>query len=85
MTRPATVWVSRLRCSVIAPSNSEDLLRAGRRVEFTIDNGHYRNVWSAAELQAENRDDGLVCANVFGLWWSQRLLAMMDSARPLPY
>ena len=33
---------------------------------------YYRNVWSAAELQAENRDDGLVCANVFGLWWSRR-------------
>jgi hypothetical protein len=29
--------------------------------------------------------DKLVCANVFGLWWSQRLLAMMDSARSLPY
>jgi hypothetical protein len=45
---------------------------------------HYRYVWSAAELQAENRDDGLVCANVFGLWWSPRLLAMMESARSLP-
>jgi hypothetical protein len=28
---------------------------------------------------------GSVCANVFGLWWSHRLLAMMDSARSLPY
>lgn len=26
-----------------------------------------------------------VCANSFGLWWSERLRAMMDSARPLPY
>jgi hypothetical protein len=46
---------------------------------------YYRYVWSAAELQAENRDDGVVCANVFGLWWSLRLLAMMDSARSLSY
>jgi hypothetical protein len=22
--------------------------------------------------------DKLVCANVFGLWWSQRLLALME-------
>jgi hypothetical protein len=49
------------------------------------DNHHYRYVWSAAELQAENQDDGLVCTNVFGLWWSSRLLAMMDSARSLPH
>ena len=27
----------------------------------------------------------MVCANVFGLWWSQGLLTMMDSARSLPY
>ena len=30
-------------------------------------------------------NDSSVCANVFGLWWSQRLLAMMESARSLPY
>jgi len=47
--------------------------------------GCYRYVWSAAELQAETEDDGLVCANVFGLWWSLQLRAMMDSARSLPY
>jgi len=27
----------------------------------------YRNVWSAAELQAKNEQWQLVCANVFGL------------------
>jgi hypothetical protein len=27
----------------------------------------YRNVWSAAELQAKNEEWQLVCANVFGL------------------
>ncbi len=27
----------------------------------------YRNVWSAAELQAKNEKWQLVCANVFGL------------------
>jgi hypothetical protein len=31
----------------------------------------YRNVWSAAELQAKNEEWHLVCANVFGLQWSQ--------------
>jgi hypothetical protein len=30
----------------------------------------YRNVWSAAELQAKNEQWQLVCANVFGLEWS---------------
>jgi|GEM_PF-3420195 len=29
------------------------------------------NVWSAAELQAKNEGWQLVCANVFGLEWSQ--------------
>jgi hypothetical protein len=48
------------------------------------DKQHYRNVWSAAELQAKNWDGDVVCANVFGLWWSEYLLAMMDSARSLP-
>jgi hypothetical protein len=38
----------------------------------------YRNVWSAAELQAKNEQWQLVCANVFGLEWSQQLRAMMD-------
>jgi hypothetical protein len=32
--------------------------------------GPYRNVWSAAELQAKNERRQLVCANVFGLEWS---------------
>jgi hypothetical protein len=31
----------------------------------------YRNVWSAAVLQAKNEEWQLVCANVFGLEWSQ--------------
>jgi hypothetical protein len=30
----------------------------------------YRNVWSAAALQAKNVQWQLVCANVFGLKWS---------------
>jgi len=49
------------------------------------DNAHYRYVWSAAELQAKSADGQMVCANVFGLWWSQGLLTMMDSAHSLPY
>jgi hypothetical protein len=31
----------------------------------------YRYVWSAAVLQAKNEEWQLVCANVFGLQWSQ--------------
>ena len=45
----------------------------------------YRDVWSAAGLQAETSDGCLVCANVFGLSRDHRSLAMMDSARSLPY
>jgi len=39
---------------------------------------NYRYVWSAAEMQAKNEEWQMVCANVFGLEWSQRLRAMMD-------
>ena len=39
-----------------------------------------RNVWSAALSQAKNESDRMVCANVFGLRWSTRLLAMMECA-----
>jgi hypothetical protein len=35
------------------------------------DKSSYRNVWSAAVLQAKNEERQLVCANVFGLEWSQ--------------
>lgn len=47
--------------------------------------GKYRYVWSAAGLQAKSELTFVVCANVFGLSWSQQLLAMMESARFLPY
>jgi len=30
--------------------------------------------------KAKNEGDRLVCANVFGLYWSTRLLAMMECA-----
>jgi hypothetical protein len=70
-------WVERLRLpSSLLSKHSES------RPRLT---GRYRYVWSAAELQAKTENDVLVCANVFGLWWSQRLRAMMDSARSLPY
>jgi hypothetical protein len=36
----------------------------------TPEKSAYRNVWSAAELQAKNDQWQLVCANVFGLQWS---------------
>jgi hypothetical protein len=53
----------------------------GKRVLHLVgldSSGAYRNVWSAAELQEENEEWQLVCANVFGLQWSYRLRAMMD-------
>jgi len=46
-------------------------------VNSTLSNATYKyslpnlNVWSAAELQAKNEEWQLVCANVFGLQWSQ--------------
>jgi hypothetical protein len=39
--------------------------------ETHVQRNDYRNVWSAAELQAKNEEWQLVCANVFGLQWSQ--------------
>ena len=47
-------------------------------LEVTPGKSAYRNVWSAAEMQAKNEEWQMVCANVFGLEWSQRLRAMMD-------
>jgi hypothetical protein len=37
-----------------------------------------RNVWSAVLSQAKNESDRMVCANVFGLRWSTKLLALME-------
>jgi hypothetical protein len=42
--------------------------------------GAYDNVWSASLLQAKSEGDQMVCANVCGLHWSVRLLAMMECA-----
>jgi hypothetical protein len=42
----------------------------------------YRNVWSAASSQAKSESGGLVCANVYGLCWSEALLARMECAAP---
>jgi hypothetical protein len=36
-------------------------------------------------MQAKIEEWQMVCANVFGLEWSQRLRAMMDVARSRPY
>ena len=46
------------------------LRRSEREAEVASFKQSYRNVWSAAELQAKNDQWQLVCANVFGLWWS---------------
>jgi integrase len=43
------------------------------------------NVWSAALSQAKSEGDRVVCANVFDLWWSVRLLARMECATPSSY
>ena len=39
-----------------------------------------RNVWSAASSQAKSEGGWLVCANVYGLCWSEALLARMECA-----
>src|SRR5438445_5810403 len=44
-----------------------------------------RNVWSAALSQAKNENDRVVCANVFGLRWSTKLLALMECAARSSY
>jgi hypothetical protein len=44
------------------------------------------NVWSATASQAKNEsDNSLVCANVYGLRWSAKLLALMECAAPSSY
>ena len=45
-----------------------------------VDKRRLRNVWSAASLQAKSESGGLVCANVYGLYWSDVLLARMECA-----
>jgi hypothetical protein len=44
-----------------------------------------RSVWSAALSQAKNESDRMVCANVFGLGWSTKLLALMECAARSSY
>ena len=43
------------------------------------------DVWSAALSQAKNEGDRMVCANVFGLRWSTKLLALMECAARSSY
>ena len=44
------------------------------------------NVWSATAPQAKNEsENSLVCANVYGLRWSAKLLALMECAAPSSY
>ena len=44
-----------------------------------------RHVWSAASLQAKNEDDGLVCANVSGLFVSSGSWHLMECAALASY
>lgn len=55
----------------------ESAYRKGKKVVA----GRNRNVWSAAVSQAKSESDRLVCANVCGLRWSNKLLARMDALR----
>jgi hypothetical protein len=50
---------------------SETIMRGSYLDWPSPDKRRYRYVWSAAELQAKNEEWQLVCANVFGLQWSQ--------------
>jgi hypothetical protein len=73
-------------------SDSETIQKTGfwevTRNESPILNGWSatRNVWSATVSQAKNEsDNSLVCANVYGLRWSAKLLALMECAAPSSY
>jgi len=57
---------------------------SARPVTPLTQNGN-RNVWSAALSQAKNETDRMVCANVFGLRWSTKLLAWMECAARSSY
>ena len=59
-------------------------LSGGRGLRmFCLDHGPLGIVWSATASQAKNEsDNSLVCANVYGLRWSAKLLALMDDAAP---
>ena len=37
----------------------------------TPEKRNYRNLWATVKLQAKNEEWHMVCANVFGVWWSQ--------------
>lgn len=75
-----TDYVKSSRRSFVAALLEITALR--QQVGFRIVGGWsaIQNVWSAALSQAKNEGDRLVCANVFGLHWSTRLLAMMECA-----
>jgi hypothetical protein len=69
---------------IASGSTSVAVIRRGTSVGALPVIHHYRNVWSAVEMQAKSEGGHLVCANVFGLEWSCRPRAMMESARSLP-
>ena len=62
-----------------------DVKRAPRRVSHSGRARANKNVWSAALSQAKNENDRVVCANVFGLRWSTKLLALMECAARSSY
>jgi hypothetical protein len=57
--------------AILAESVGEFQLGLGLSTPPMLRFPKYRNVWSAAELQAKNEEWHLVCADVFGLQWSQ--------------
>jgi hypothetical protein len=84
VVKPARIAVPLL---LDPPSTSEHIDYIFALVLDTLGRGakHIdRYVWSAAGLQAETSDGGLVCASVFGLFRDLRSLAVMDSARSFP-
>src|SRR5437660_8396380 len=65
------------------PNSIQDEFDLLPRIETSRKPGELRanrNVWSAALSQAKNENDRMVCANVFGLRWSTKLLALMECA-----
>ena len=67
-------------CGFHKPNGDEDANLEPPGIWIAPGSRANRNVWSAALSQAKNDGDRLVCANVYGLCWSTRLLAMMECA-----
>ena len=79
-------------CCVTAESDQTHCAPSGARngilcfsLDFDLHRWAIRHVWSAASLQAKNDGDGLVCANVSGLFVSYCSWHLMECAALASY